>query len=95
MEPEMLVIEEGQSAMLTCNVTGTVSVLTWSKDDGILSDNHLASNNQLNITKATIKDEGTYFCIARNKEGVARSSSIVLVNSRFYFEIFCNFKNLC
>ena len=92
MEPEILVIEEGQSATLNCNVTGTTSVLTWSKDDGLLSDNHLVNNYQLNITKATIKDEGTYFCIAKHKDVEARSSSIIQVKSESCFQVFLNLK---
>ena len=82
LEPEFLVIEEGQSAELRCNVTGNFSVITWSKDDGMLSDNHLVTSNQLNITRATVKDSGTYFCIAKIENILARSSSIVLVNSK-------------
>ena len=88
----MLVIEEGQSAALRCNVTGNFSVITWSKDEGMLSDNHLVTSYQLNITKATVKDGGTYFCIAKSENILARSSSNVLVNSKL-FPIVVEFEN--
>ena len=81
MQPETLVIDEGKSATLRCNVTGTVSMITWSKDDGILSDNHKVEKYQLTITRATAKDKGTYFCIAKNKDSVARASSNLLIAS--------------
>ena len=81
MHPPNLVIEQGKSALLRCNVTGEYSKLTWSKGDGLLSWKHEAKKDQLNISHATVEDQGTYFCIAKYKDVVARAAANVIVQS--------------
>ena len=79
VHPESIEIQEGDSAVLHCNVSGLFSTLTWSKASGLLADNHIIDKYMMNITKARISDQGTYFCTARNDDVVVQGSVTVTV----------------
>eukprot|EP00794_Sanderia_malayensis_P015275 gene15275-16851_t len=83
LQPHILKLSEGGSAQLVCNISGDVSVITWSKSDGVLSINHAVHDgNILNITNANAKDEGKYFCTASNNEGFAQASATVTITRK-------------
>lgn len=82
VHPETIEILEGDSAVLHCNVSGVLSTLTWSKAAGLLADNHIIERYMLNITKARVTDEGTYFCTARNDDVVVQRSVTVTIKRK-------------
>lgn len=57
--------------------------ITWLKDDNVLviSKRISVKQGRINITSATERDEGTYFCEANNTYGVSRSLGKYLTKS--------------
>ncbi|KAK6753136.1 hypothetical protein RB195_012624 [Necator americanus] len=76
-------IPEGAEMILTCVVTGVPQPnITWFKDGERLIGKDVKCENgvcTLTLSKASIRDAGTYVCEAENIHGSARSHSIVEV----------------
>lgn len=65
-----------EKLMLTCNVNGTYSSISWMKDQVLLLLNNsnsnmslYAHNNSLHFNPVTLSDNGIYQCVAKNFAG--------------------------
>ena len=71
MVPLNQFVDVGESAILSCQVTGRpYPTIQWNKIGGSLTENHVIKEGVLRIQNATIEDTGTYVCVAQNKKGV-------------------------
>lgn len=71
----------GQPIAIKCRVTGhPLESITWEKDGNVLPTDHrqkVVENGTLTIQMIDrISDQGTYTCIARNKQGLSSRNSL-------------------
>lgn len=80
--PAKQTVDEGSSAILSCQVTGEpVPTIQWSKVGGALKDNHVIDGGLLRIKEVSQDDGGMYVCVAQNKKGVQQATGIIDVRS--------------
>ena len=80
-EPSSLFVEEGQTAILICNVTGRHNVtITWTKSGGIIADeNWLHEGRELTLSNVTLAESGTYMCEARDNVSIQTTEANITV----------------
>ncbi|KAK3801367.1 hypothetical protein RRG08_059069 [Elysia crispata] len=83
VDPERQTVGAGQSAAITCVVTGEPApVVEWSKVRGELTENHQVQGNVLRIFRATMEDRGMYLCRVGNSAGRAQAAAVLEVERR-------------
>lgn len=84
ISPANQTVDEGASALLSCQVSGDpYPSVEWKKVGAELTENHVITEGLLQIQEATKEDEGMYVCVAQNKKGVKQATSIVNVRSKW------------
>ena len=80
-EPSSLFVEEGQTAIFICNVTGRHNVtITWTKSGGIIADeNWLHEGRELTLSNVTLAESGTYTCEARDNVSIETTEANITV----------------
>lgn len=82
VRPESQTVEQGQTVMMHCSVTGEPQpVISWNKDGVTLQTEErftILSNNSLRIVATQMNDSGAYKCIARNFEGKLVSAELTV-----------------
>ncbi|XP_035289090.1 microfibril-associated glycoprotein 3-like isoform X3 [Anguilla anguilla] len=73
-----IVVKEGSSALIECNVTGSSEDIMWYNSKGHVLDNEegggkwvIMDEGILNITVVTFEDRGRYTCVASGPSGTA------------------------
>ena len=88
--PTDAIVLIGQSEILKCNAVGTDIVYQWIKDGAVVSD---ANSNMLEITNIMESDEGSYKCVASNKElkdnVESASATVTVYGKQIGFSIPC------
>ncbi|XP_078373536.1 basement membrane-specific heparan sulfate proteoglycan core protein-like [Oculina patagonica] len=83
VSPANQTVDEGASALLSCQVSGDpYPSIQWTRVGEELTDNHVVTEGLLQIQEATKEDEGMYVCVAQNKKGVKQATGIVNVKSK-------------
>ncbi|XP_078511596.1 sialic acid-binding Ig-like lectin 13 [Lissotriton helveticus] len=73
-------IKEGQTLNMHCSVDSSpLASLTWIKGGETKLEKGDITNLTLRLSNVTSKDEGQYWCIAKNKHGLANSSVFISV----------------
>ncbi|KAK3708278.1 hypothetical protein QZH41_017644, partial [Actinostola sp. cb2023] len=83
VSPPHLIVNESQSAILHCSVSGYPRpVVTWSKNNGTLDNKRSVVDNsgKLAIKHVTRDDTGIYQCKASNILGKVQNTAILEVN---------------
>eukprot|EP00061_Rhincodon_typus_P014498 g41546.t1 len=75
-QPSSLDVILNSSIILPCEATGTPTpTITWQKEGISINteggDYTVLPNGGLQITRAAVKDTGTYICVAQNPTGTA------------------------
>lgn len=84
ISPANQTVDEGDSALLSCQVSGDpYPSIEWKKVGGDLTDNHVITGALLQIQEVTKEDEGMYVCVVQNRKGVEQATSIVNVKSKW------------
>ncbi|XP_076607052.1 microfibrillar-associated protein 3-like [Chaetodon auriga] len=79
-----IVVKEGSSTLIECNVTGGRDDIKWYNSKGpLLSENsggkwQIQENGVLNITVVSFEDRGRYTCVASTAAGSTRNYTITL-----------------
>ena len=67
---EEVIVEQGKSEVLVCDVRGTPSPsIVWLKDGVRISASDRVESERLTIESARLVDDGEYTCVATNKGG--------------------------
>ncbi|XP_062392803.1 microfibril-associated glycoprotein 3-like [Sardina pilchardus] len=72
-----IVVKEGSSTLIECNVTGSHNDIMWYNSKGHILDEEgdgkwlILDNGILNITTVTFEDRGRYTCIALSSNGTS------------------------
>ncbi|XP_076130544.1 microfibrillar-associated protein 3-like [Alosa pseudoharengus] len=72
-----IVVKEGSSTLIECNVTGSHDDIMWYNSKGHILDEQgdgkwlILDKGILNITTVTFEDRGRYTCIASNSNGTS------------------------
>ncbi len=81
MRPSRVTVDEGETAVLRCDVSGEEPVqIKWHKQVGALPRRAVVKRNNLEIKKTTIRERGRYICTATNKYGQASAIGSLFVN---------------
>uniref|UniRef100_A0A672GFG9 Microfibril-associated glycoprotein 3 n=1 Tax=Salarias fasciatus TaxID=181472 RepID=A0A672GFG9_SALFA len=79
-----VVVKEGSSALIQCNVTGVHGDVKWFNSRGALLDEEAGEKWQipekgiLNITAVSFEDRGRYTCVASSGAGVTTNYTVTL-----------------
>uniref|UniRef100_A0A672GFG3 Microfibril-associated glycoprotein 3 n=1 Tax=Salarias fasciatus TaxID=181472 RepID=A0A672GFG3_SALFA len=79
-----MVVKEGSSALIQCNVTGVHGDVKWFNSRGALLDEEAGEKWQipekgiLNITAVSFEDRGRYTCVASSGAGVTTNYTVTL-----------------
>jgi hypothetical protein len=81
LRPSRVTVDEGETAVLRCDVTGEEPIRTeWLKHGGVLPRTAVVKGNRLEIRETTIRERGRYVCTATNKYGSASAVGSLFVN---------------
>ena len=82
---EIILLEIGQLAVLTCNVKGATSV-TWTKNGNAnIPRAQFRNDGGVLVIRALVpSDKGLYECKASNEFGERRTSTTVIVGGKAY-----------
>uniref|UniRef100_A0A3Q3R7K4 Microfibril-associated glycoprotein 3 n=1 Tax=Monopterus albus TaxID=43700 RepID=A0A3Q3R7K4_MONAL len=79
-----IVVKEGSSTLIECNVTGHHNDIKWYNSEGILLADgadgrwQIQENGVLNITVVSFEDRGRYTCVASSGTGMTKNYTITL-----------------
>lgn len=79
-----IVVKEGSSMLITCNVTGTRDNISWYNSKGPLQGDDAGGRWQiqeegiLNITEVLFEDRGSYTCVASSASGGTQNYTVTL-----------------
>ncbi|XP_041808398.1 microfibrillar-associated protein 3-like [Chelmon rostratus] len=79
-----IVVKEGSSTLIECNVTGGHNDIKWYNSKGPLLDENtggkwqIQENGVLNITAVSFEDRGRYTCVASTGAGSTKNYTITL-----------------
>ncbi|XP_042355209.1 microfibrillar-associated protein 3-like [Plectropomus leopardus] len=79
-----IVVKEGSSMLIKCNVTGVYDKVKWYNSKGPLQDEDTGGKWQiqeegvLNITVVSFEDRGRYTCVASSGAGVTKNYTVTL-----------------
>ncbi|XP_039888490.1 microfibrillar-associated protein 3-like [Simochromis diagramma] len=80
----LIVVKEGSSMLITCNVTGTHDNISWYNSKGPLQGDDAGGRWQiqeegiLNITEVLFEDRGSYTCVASSASGGTQNYTVTL-----------------
>ncbi|XP_031427250.1 microfibrillar-associated protein 3-like [Clupea harengus] len=81
-----IVVKEGSSTLIECNVTGSHDDILWYNSKGHILDEKegggkwlILDQGILNITTVTFEDRGRYTCVASNSNGTSNYTIILRV----------------
>ncbi|XP_062308990.1 microfibrillar-associated protein 3-like [Osmerus eperlanus] len=81
-----IVVKEGASALIECNVTGSNDDIQWYNSKGVVLDAdegggkwRVEEGGVLNITSVSFKDRGRYTCIASGPSGSSNYTIVLRV----------------
>ncbi|GFO45203.1 basement membrane-specific heparan sulfate proteoglycan core protein, partial [Plakobranchus ocellatus] len=81
--PQRQTVGIGQTASLTCRVSGEPTpTVVWTKSGGPLTNNHQVVGNILRISQASMADRDLYTCTASNIAGTVKATAFVEVEQR-------------
>ena len=82
MRPVNQIVGENDPFSIYCNATGNpLPSITWLKA-GV----QISFGNKLTVTKAQLKDNGTYSCLASNGIGIPSTASADVMVNGMYFD---------
>ncbi|XP_005472363.1 microfibrillar-associated protein 3-like [Oreochromis niloticus] len=79
-----IVVKEGSSVLITCNVTGAHDNISWYNSKGPLLGDEAGGRWQiqeegiLNITEVLFEDRGSYTCVASSVSGGTQNYTVTL-----------------
>uniref|UniRef100_A0A3Q0S4P7 Microfibril-associated glycoprotein 3 n=1 Tax=Amphilophus citrinellus TaxID=61819 RepID=A0A3Q0S4P7_AMPCI len=76
-----IVVKEGLSALIECNVTGAHDNIKWYNSKGPLqgdSTGKMRNLSVLNITEVLFEDRGSYTCVASSATGGTKNYTVTL-----------------
>ncbi|XP_029303288.1 microfibrillar-associated protein 3-like isoform X2 [Cottoperca gobio] len=75
-----IVVKEGSSKLIECNVTGGYDDFKWFNSKGPLLGEkwQIQENGVLNITVVSFKDRGRYTCVTSNGTGQTKNYTVTL-----------------
>lgn len=79
-----IVLKEGSSALIECNVTGSHGAIKWYNSKGLqLGEDaggkwHIQEKGALNITVVSFEDRGRYTCVVSSGAGGTRNYTVTL-----------------
>ncbi|XP_026184486.1 microfibril-associated glycoprotein 3 [Mastacembelus armatus] len=79
-----IVVKEGSSTVIECNVTGGHDHIRWYNSKGPLLDEgadgkwQIQENGTLNITVVSFEDRGRYTCVATSDSGMTKNYTVTL-----------------
>ena len=90
ISPPKLIVNENNTASFLCSVSGNPAAqIFWSKVNGSLPSNriYVTSNGQMKIVSVRMEEAGEYKCLARNILGEDEKEAILVVQSRFLYDV--------
>ncbi|XP_014662216.1 PREDICTED: basement membrane-specific heparan sulfate proteoglycan core protein-like [Priapulus caudatus] len=84
IEPDRQTVGQGNTGTLRCIVHrgNPPPTITWTRQNGEITSNHIIQNDVLRIQHATVDDRGVYICTAQSPAGLAYVSAVVEVERR-------------
>lgn len=79
-----IVVKEGLSALIECNVTGAHDNIKWYNSKGPLQEDstggrwQIQEKSVLNITEVLFEDRGSYTCVASSATGGTKNYTVTL-----------------
>ncbi|XP_078511600.1 sialic acid-binding Ig-like lectin 13 isoform X2 [Lissotriton helveticus] len=74
---------EGRSVNILCSVDSSpLSNLTWIKGEKPILEKESIQNLTLSLSNVEFENQGQYWCVAKNKHGLANSSLVINIESQ-------------